>query len=99
MSQQIVAMSCWSKGGKGEYPVRFVVIDRGTKAPHRYTRCMQVNDGEHKDYFIYAHHHHLLPDALADAQEAVRENQKDFSPSNISHIPAWPTGESIRIVK
>jgi hypothetical protein len=94
--EKIIAMSCWSKGGNGEYPVRFVVTDRGMKPAHRYARHMQVNDGKNEDYFIYGHYMSTLIDALVDAQKSVRENQADFKPGNVSHIPSWPTGELIR---
>lgn len=97
--KKIVAMSCWSTGGRGEYPVRVVVLDLGADPSYRYSRNLQVNDGKNDDYFIHSHHKSTLVDALVDAQQAVEENNRDFKPGNISHIPAWPNGELIRIVK
>ena len=92
---KVVAMSRWSKGGEGEYPTRYVVLDWGTGAAMRFSRHMQVDDGKTKPFF-HGHYKGTFIDALQDAQKSVRENQEDFKKGNVSHIPSWPTGELIR---
>lgn len=95
---EIIAMSCWSKGGRGEYPARYVVLDWGTKTAIRYSSHTQVDDGKTKPFY-WGHFEGTLINALKIAQEAVRKNNSSYKAGNISHIPAWPNGEWIRIVK
>jgi len=96
---KIVGMSCWSTGGEGEYPVRYVVLDWGPDKTQRYSRHLQVNDGKTENYFIHGDYKGTLIDALASAQKSVKGNNESFRKGNISHIPAWPNGELVRIVK
>jgi hypothetical protein len=95
---KVIAMSCWSKGGEGEYPTRYVVLDWGTDAALRYSRHMQTDMGTKKPFF-HGHYKGTFIDALQDAQETVMEHSRSYKKGNISHIPAWPNGEWIRIVK
>jgi hypothetical protein len=95
---KVVAMSRWSKGGRGEHPMRYVVLDWGTGAAMRYSRHMQVDDGKTKPFF-HGHYMGTFIDALQDAQKSVSEHSSTYKKANISHIPTWPNGEWIRIAE
>lgn len=85
---QIVAATGWSKGGGGEYPSRYVILKwRKGSSAHPYSRHMQVNDGKHKDYYIYGHYHMTFKGALNDLELSVIENNQGFSQRNPSYIP------------
>lgn len=84
----VIAATKRSTGGRGEYPVRYVVLEwkEGTSA-HPYSRHMQVFDGEHDEYYIYGHYHMTLDDAINDMVTSVRENNASYPLGNVSHIP------------
>ena len=85
----IVVATKWSRGGNGEYPVRFVVAEwppvRGQM--DRFSRYMQVDDGTHDSYFIYGHYFPRFEDAMNDLTRSLRENNQDFSVNSVAHIP------------
>lgn len=85
---QIIAATKISKGGNGEYPVRYVVLKwkKGTSA-HPFSRHMQVIDGKHDEYYIYGHYKCTLKDALDDMVESMNDNNKSYPSGNVSHIP------------
>jgi hypothetical protein len=83
----IIAATKVSKGGNGEYPVRYVVLKRPYGDVHEYSRHMQVFDGVHEDYFICGHYCSTYEDALEDMLRSMRENNEDYPEGNISHIP------------
>lgn len=96
MQPKVVAASRWSKGGRGEYPTRYVVLDWGTGAALRYSRHMQVDDGKTKPFY-HGRYRSTFIDALEEAQNTVTEHSRQYTKGNISYIPTWPNGEWIRM--
>ncbi len=93
----ILAVSRYSEGGRGEYPCRYVVLDWGPDKVQRYSRSLQVNDGKHKNYFIYDHYYSTFAAAFADAVKSVQKDHKEYSKGNPSHIPFFGK-EPLRIL-
>jgi len=91
----IVAYSKWSKGGRGEYPVRFVVLHWPGKG--EYSRHLQVKDGKSKEYFIYGNYYQTFDGAYQNMLKAIQENNSTFSDGNVSHIPEGTRG--VRVLK
>jgi|WetSurMetagenome_2_1015567.scaffolds.fasta_scaffold186671_4 hypothetical protein len=85
---KVVAYSKWSKGGKGEYPVRIVALEwqKGASA-HRFSTQEEVKDGKNKENYITGRHFHTFDDALRDMLFRMKFYQENFSPKNVSHIP------------
>jgi len=84
----VIAATKRSIGGRGEYPVRYVVLKwKESASAHPYSRHMQVFDGEHDEYYIYGHYHMTLDDAVSDMIQAMKENNALYPLGNISHIP------------
>lgn len=85
---KIIAATKISKGGNGEYPARYVVLEwkKGTSA-HPYSRHMQVIDGKSMEYFIYGHYKCTYDDALADMMTSMIENNESYKEGNVSYIP------------
>jgi hypothetical protein len=84
----VIAATNVSKGGRGEYPSRYVVLKwkEGTNY-HPYSRHMQVFDGVHDEYYIYGHYHCSLKDAIKDMVKSMLDNNKSYCEGNVSHIP------------
>ena len=86
--KKIIAATNWSEGRGGlEYPSRYVVLEWGEGNYHKYSRHMQVNDGEHDDYFIYGHYYSFMEDAMNDMIISMNDNNKNYPLGNISHMP------------
>jgi hypothetical protein len=86
----VIAATPYSKGGRGEYPARYVILKwtKGVGSVMEYSRHMQIKDGVHKDYFIYGHYFNTYVDAMKDLFRSVEENNKGIDPKNVSYIPA-----------
>ena len=92
---KILAASRYSKGGQGEYPVRFVVLRWTKGSGHEFSSHMQVKDGVHPNYFISGRYYHTYNGAFNSAVARVMENRRDFKPGNVSHVPAFADGELV----
>ena len=88
-----VAYTKWSKGGQGEYPVRYVVLEWPKKG--EYSRNIQIKDGKNDDYYIYGHYYLTFDAALNDLKKSVQENNRDYPVGNVSHIPDGLNGLKI----
>ena len=84
---RIIAATNKSNGGRGEYPVRYVVLKWMSGSAHPYSRHMQVFDGKHDDYFIYGHYKCTAEDAIEDMITSMIDNNKTYHDGNVSHIP------------
>jgi len=88
----VVAATKYTSGGRGELPWRYVVLkwDKGSSFAHEYSRHMQVKDVENKwdDQIFYSGHYYFsYESAEKDMIESMESNNRDFGPTNISHIP------------
>lgn len=92
---EVLAASRYSKGGNGEYPVRFVVLRWKKGSGHEFSSHMQVKDGIHPNYFIYGHYYTTYNSAFNNAVDRAVENNRDYSPRSVSHVPAFADGELI----
>ena len=86
---KVVAHTGWSKGGQGEYPVRFVILKWKDKDPQYgvYSVHMQVKDNVHPEYYISGTYDLHYPDAVDVLKKRQTKNNADFKVGNVSHIP------------
>ena len=87
---KVIAATKISTGGRGEYPVRYVVLKWNEgESCHEYSRHMQVFNGTNDEYFIYGHYHCVFEDALGDLLKSMNENNENYPYGNVSHIPGF----------
>jgi hypothetical protein len=86
----VVAATIYTSGGGIELPWRYVVLkwDKGSSA-HEFSRHMQVKDVKNEfddQIFYYGHYYCTYEDAEADMIKSMESNNREFGPTNVSHI-------------
>jgi hypothetical protein len=87
----VVAATKYTSGGGIELPWRYVVLkwDKGSSA-HEFSRHMQVKDVKNEfddQIFYYGHYCCTYDDAEMDMIKSMESNNREYGPTNISHIP------------
>jgi hypothetical protein len=87
----VVAATKYTSGGGIELPWRYVVLkwDKGSSA-HEFSRHMQVKDvnNEFNDQiFYYGKYCCTYDEAEKLMIKSMEENNRNFGPTNVSHIP------------
>ena len=85
----IVAATKWSRGGNGQYPFRFVVVEWPSihGRANKFSRYMQVDNGKRGNYFIFGHYFFRFEDAMDDLTRSMKENNTDFGVNSVAYIP------------
>ena len=87
----VVAATNYTRGNEMELPWRYVVLqwDKGSSA-HEFSRHMQVKDVKNEwddQIFYHGHYYCHYEDAEMDMVKSMESNNRNYGPTNVSHIP------------
>ena len=95
MKGRIIVATGMTKGGQGDLPFRFVIVERLQGKQVDYTTHMQVTKEDGTKYLCHGNYDMTLWQAMEDFIERVKRNNRLFKVGGVSWVDMYMSIENI----